>query len=96
MPISQTLRAAQAMTVRHAPVVALSTHEDIDTRRGGRRREIDTYELHADAIDTIRVALATSVREVCPWLDGKSGAYWVTELWQIHRVMLALGIDSED
>lgn len=57
---------------------------------------IDTYELHADHVDQIRVALATSVREVCPWLHGDSGRYWATELWQIHRTMLALGIDSDD
>lgn len=76
--------------------IALSTHEDIDTRHGDRRLLVDTYELHADAIDTIRVALATSVREVCPYLDGKYGAYWATELWLIHRAMLALGIDSDD
>lgn len=83
------------MTVRPAPVVALSTHEDIDTRHDSRCLLIDTYELHADAIDTIRVALATSVREVCPWLDGKYGAYWTGELWQIHRAMIALGIESD-
>lgn len=75
--------------------LALSTHEDVDTRHDGRRLLVDTYELHADHVDQIRVSLANNVRRILPWLEGDSDNYWATELWQIHRTMLALGIDSD-
>lgn len=47
----------------------LSTPEDIDSRTGTRRLLVDSYELHADVIDTARVAFGASIREALKFLE---------------------------
>lgn len=71
--------------------------EDLDTRTSECRHLVDSYILHADHVDQIRVSLAQTVREMCGYLKDKSTSigYWITELWMIERTARALGIETD-
>lgn len=76
----------------------LSTPEDVDSRTGERRLLENGYRLHADHVDTVRLALMARRDEFIPWMDEdfRKGAadYWAGELWAIERACRALGIED--
>lgn len=78
------------------PSIRLSTPEDIDGRHGERRYIVDAYELHADSVDTIRLALMAQRDQFVWYLEesDKTDGYWYDELWAIERACRALGIED--
>lgn len=74
----------------------LSTPEDVDSRTGERRLLKDDYRLHADHVDTVRLALRDQVITFTAHLqqEDRTAPVWVDELWAIERACRALGIDS--
>lgn len=77
----------------------LSHQGDIDGRSGERRKMIDSYDVHANAIDVIRLSLMDTIAHYVRYLNDNVDAnlmtdYWAVELWEIDKALRTLGIED--
>lgn len=74
----------------------LSHQDDMDGRYGERRKMIDSYKIHADEVDQIRLSLKATIRQMSVFLDREDdiASYWYDELWVIEHTCRSLGIED--
>lgn len=54
---------------------------------------IDSYDVHANAIDVIRLSLMDTIAHYVRYLNDDA-AYWAVELWEIDKALRTLGIED--